>query len=142
MLEKTKYPLYTKVFALLFVFVLTIVCCISAQVDAPADVAFAAEAYSVGDSQTITFIASPADACQDCTWQLTWDKDKTAAITYSIVKDKNPYEYLQLTTNESDCTITVLKYYKVVITYPVYLTLTATSTENTDLSVTCSIKLG
>ena len=53
MLEETRYPLYTKVFVLLFVFVLTIVCCISAQVDAPADVAFAAEAYSVGDRKSV-----------------------------------------------------------------------------------------
>lgn len=145
MLDEAKSNIVGKVFIMLFILVLGAVFSLNLQ-SPTADIAFATEseavAASVGDSQMVTFIASPIEACQDCTWTLTWDQTNTSAITYSVIKDKNPYDYLSLDTDGCSCTITVLKYHKVAITYTVYLTLTATSTENTDLSATCTIKLG
>lgn len=108
------------------------------------DIAFAdsVENRAVGDFQTVIATAHPEGVPQNFKWALEWDKEKTSAITYSVIKDKNPYDYLSLETNNSECKITVLKYHKVGITYTVYLTLTATSKDNPDCSATCSIKLG
>ena len=108
------------------------------------DIAFADsdETRAVGNFQTVLATAHPEGVPQNFKWDLDWDKEKTSAITYSVIKDKNPYDYLSLETNGSECKIAVLKYHKVGITYTVYLTLTATSTDNPDCSAKCSIKLG
>ena len=108
------------------------------------DIAFAEsnQSRAVGDSQTVIATAHPDGVPQNFKWALEWDKEKTSAITYSVIKDKNPYDYLSLEIDGAACKITVLKYHKVGITYTVYLTLTATSKDNPDCSATCSIKLG
>lgn len=108
------------------------------------DIAFAQsnQSRAVGDSKTVVATAHPDGVPQTFEWSLTWDKDKTSSVTYSVIKDKDPYDYLSLETNGSECKITVLKYHKVGITYTVYLTLTATSIDNPDCSAKCSIKLG
>lgn len=146
MIGETNKMAQVKAIAMMLCFVIAFLFCFADTGTPTADIAFAAEneavAASVGDYETVTFTAYPIEACQDCTWTLTWDKDKTSAITYSVIKSKNPYDYIGLSIEGSNCTVSVLKYHKVGITYTVYLTLTATSTENTDLSATCSIKLG
>ena len=108
------------------------------------DIAFAEsnQARAVGDSKTVGATAHPDGVPQTFEWSLTWDKDKTSSITYAVIKDKDPYDYLSLEIDGAECKITVLKYHKVGITYTVYLTLTATSKDNPDCSATCSIKLG
>lgn len=108
------------------------------------DIAFAEsnQARAVGDSKTVVATAHPDGVPQTFEWSLTWDKDKTSSITYAVIKDKDPYDYLSLEIDGAECKITVLKYHKVGITYTVYLTLTATSKDNPDCSATCSIKLG
>ena len=108
------------------------------------DIAFAEsnQARAVGDSKTVVATAHPDGVPQTFEWSLTWDKSKTSSITYSVIKDKDPYDYLSLEIDGAECKITVLKYHKVGITYTVYLTLTATSKDNPDCSATCSIKLG
>ena len=108
------------------------------------DIAFAQsnQTRAVGDSKTVVATAHPDGVPQIFEWSLTWDKDRTSSITYSVIKDKDPYDYLSLEIDGAECKITVLKYYKVGITYTVYLTLTATSKDNPDCSATCSIKLG
>ena len=108
------------------------------------DIAFAEsnQSRAVGDSKTVVATAHPDGVPQNFKWALEWDKEKTSAITYSVIKDKNPYDYLSLEIDGAACKITVLKYHKVGITYTVYLTLTATSKDNPDCSATCSIKLG
>lgn len=108
------------------------------------DIAFADSGtkWSVGDSQTVIATAHPDGVPQTFEWSLTWDKSKTSSITYSVIKDKDPYDYLSLEIDGAECKITVLKYHKVGITYTVYLTLTATSKDNPDCRATCSIKLG
>lgn len=108
------------------------------------DIAFAQsnQTRTVGDSKTVIATAHPDGVPQTFEWSLTWDKDKTSSVTYSVIKDKDPYDYLSLEIDGAECKITVLKYYKVGITYTVYLTLTATSKDNPDCSATCSIKLG
>lgn len=108
------------------------------------DIAFAEsnQTRAVGDSKTVVATAHPDGVPQTFEWSLTWDKSKTSSITYSVIKDKDPYDYLSLEIDGAECKITVLKYHKVGITYTVYLTLTATSKDNPDCSATCSIKLG
>ena len=108
------------------------------------DIAFAEsnQTRAVGDSKTVVATAHPDGVPQTFEWSLTWDKDKTSSITYAVIKDKDPYDYLSLEIDGAECKITVLKYHKVGITYTVYLTLTATSKDNPDCSATCSIKLG
>lgn len=108
------------------------------------DIAFAQsnQSRAVGDSKTVVATAHPDGVPQTFEWSLTWDKDKTSSVTYSVIKDKDPYDYLSLEIDGAECKITVLKYHKVGITYTVYLTLTATSKDNPDCSATCSIKLG
>lgn len=108
------------------------------------DIAFAQsnQSRAVGDSKTVVATAHPDGVPQTFEWSLTWDKDKTSSVTYSVIKDKNPYDYLSLEIDDAECKITVLKYHKVGIIYTVYLTLTATSKDNPDCSATCSIKLG
>lgn len=108
------------------------------------DIAFAQsnQSRAVGDSKTVVATAHPDGVPQTFEWALTWDKDKTSSVTYSVIKDKDPYDYLSLEIDGAECKITVLKYHKVGITYAVYLTLTATSKDNPDCSATCSIKLG
>lgn len=108
------------------------------------DIAFAQsnQSKAVGDSKTVVATAHPDGVPQTFEWSLTWDKDKTSSVTYSVIKDKDPYDYLSLEIDGAECKITVLKYHKVGITYTVYLTLTATSKDNPDCSATCSIKLG
>lgn len=108
------------------------------------DIAFAQsnQSRAVGDSKTVVATAHPDCVPQTFEWSLTWDKDKTSSITYSVIKDKDPYDYLSLEIDGAECRITVLKYHKVGITYTVYLTLTATSKDNPDCSAICSIKLG
>ena len=107
-------------------------------------IAFAesSQTRAVGDSKTVVATAHPDGVPQTFEWSLTWNKDKTSSITYAVIKDKDPYDYLSLEIDGSECKITVLKYHKVGITYTVYLTLTATSKDNPDCSATCSIKLG
>ena len=108
------------------------------------DIAFAQsnQSKAVSDSKTVIATAHPDGVPQTFEWSLTWDKDKTSSVTYSVIKDKDPYDYLSLEIDGAECKITVLKYHKVGITYTVYLTLTATSKDNPDCSATCSIKLG
>lgn len=108
------------------------------------DIAFAQsdQTRAVGDSKTVVATAHPDGVPQTFEWSLTWDKDKTSSVTYSVIKDKDPYDYLSLEIDGAECKITVLKYHKVGITYTVYLTLMATSIDNPDCSATCSIKLG
>lgn len=108
------------------------------------DIAFAEsnQTRAVGDSKIVVATAHPDGVPQTFEWTLTWDKDKTSSITYAVIKDKDPYDYLSLEIDGGECKITVLKYHKVGITYTVYLTLTATSKDNPDCSATCSIKLG
>ncbi len=108
------------------------------------DIAFAQsnQSRTVGDSKTVVATAHPDGVPQTFEWSLTWDKDKTSSVTYSVIKDKDPYDYLSLEIDGAECKITMLKYHKVGITYTVYLTLTATSKDNPDCSATCSIKLG
>lgn len=108
------------------------------------DIAFAEsnQTRAIGDSKTIVATAHPDGVPQTFEWSLTWDKDKTSSITYAVIKDKDPYDYLSLEIDGAECKITVLKYHKVGITYTVYLTLTATSKDNPVCSATCSIKLG
>lgn len=108
------------------------------------DIAFAdsVETRAVGDSKTVVATAHPDGVPQTFEWSLTWDKDKTSSVTYSVIKDKDPYDYLSLEIDGAECKISVLKYHKVGITYTVYLTLTATSKDNPDCSAICSIKLG
>ena len=108
------------------------------------DIAFAQsnQSRAVGDFKTVVATAHPDGVPQTFEWSLTWDKDKTSSVTYSVIKDKDPYDYLSLEIDGAECKITVLKYHKVGITYIVYLTLTATSKDNPDCSATCSIKLG
>lgn len=108
------------------------------------DIAFAEsnQSRAVGDFKTVVATAHPDGVPQTFEWSLTWDKDKTSSVTYSVIKDKDPYDYLSLEIDGAECKITVLKYHKVGITYIVYLTLTATSKDNPDCSATCSIKLG
>lgn len=108
------------------------------------DIAFAEsnQTRAVCDSKTVVATAHPNGVPQTFEWSLTWDKDKTSSVTYSVIKDKDPYDYLNLEIDGAECKITVLKYHKVGITYTVYLTLTATSKDNPDCSATCSIKLG
>lgn len=108
------------------------------------DIAFAEsnQSRAIGDSKTVVATAHPGGVPQTFEWSLTWDKDKTLSVTYSVIKDKDPYDYLSLEIDGAECKITVLKYHKVGITYTVYLTLTATSKDNPDCSATCSIKLG
>lgn len=108
------------------------------------DIAFAQsnQPRAVGDSKTVIATAHPDGVPQTFEWSLTWDKDKTSSVTYSVIKDKDPYDYLSLEISGAECKITLLKYHKVGITYTVYLTLTATSNDNPDCSATCSIKLG
>lgn len=110
----------------------------------PYDIAFAEsnQTRAVGYSKTVVATAHPDGVPQTFEWSLTWDKSKTSSITYSVIKDKDPYDYLSLAIDGAECKITVLKYHKVGITYTVYLTLTATSKDNPDCSATCSIKLG
>lgn len=138
MLEENKVPLISKVFILAFVFVLTFACCLTGQNNYSADVAFAA----VGDNTVVEFTAYPLDACQDCTWELSIDEDKMTSWLTNRVKEKNISDYIQLTIDGNRCTVTALQYFKYGIQYTTYYTLTATSTQNTDLFVTCSIKLG
>lgn len=138
MLEEKQFPLISKVFILAFVFVLTFACCLTGQNNYSADVAFAA----VGDNTVVEFTAYPLDACQDCTWELTIDEDKMTSWLTNRVKEKNISDYIQLTIDGKRCTVTALQYFKYGIQYTTYYTLTATSTQNTELSVTCSIKLG
>lgn len=108
------------------------------------DIAFAQSNQTrvVGDFKTVVATAHPDGVPQTFEWSLTWDKDKTSSVTYSVIKDKDPYDYLSLEIDGAECKITVLKYHKVGITYTVYLTLTATSKDNPNCSATCSIKLG
>lgn len=108
------------------------------------DIAFAEsnQSRTVGDFKTVVATAHPDGVPQTFEWSLTWDKDKTSSVTYSVIKDKDPYDYLSLEIDGAECKITVLKYHKVGITYTVYLTLTATSKDNPNCSATCSIKLG
>lgn len=108
------------------------------------DIAFAEsnQTRAVGDSKTVIATAHPDGVPQTFEWSLTWDKDKTSSVTYSVIKDKDPYDYLSIEIDGTECKITVLKYHKVGITYTVYLTLTATSKDNPDCSASCSIKLG
>lgn len=108
------------------------------------DIAFAQsnQSRAVADSKTVIATAYPDGVPQTFEWSLTWDKDKTSSVTYSVIKDKDPYDYLSIDIDGAECKITVLKYHKVGITYTVYLMLTATSKDNPDCSATCSIKLG
>lgn len=108
------------------------------------DIAFAEsnQSRAVGDSKTVVATAHPDGVPQTFEWSLTWDKDKTSSITYSVIKDKDPYDYLSLEIDGAECKITVLKYHKVGITYKVYLTLTVVSKDNPECSAQCSIKLG
>lgn len=108
------------------------------------DIAFAQsnQSRAVGDFKTVVATAHPDGVPQTFEWPLTWDKDKTSSVTYSVIKDKDPYDYLSLEIDGAECKITVLKYHKVGITYTVYLKLTATSKDSPDCSATCSIKLG
>ncbi len=146
MISETNWRKQMQVMVIIMCFVIACVLCLTFPNEPTADIAFAASneatAAAVGDTKTVTFMAYPIDSCQGCTWELTWDAEKTSAITYSVIKSKNPYDYLGVAIDGSSCTLSVLKYHKVGITYTVYLTLTATSTENTNLSATCSIKLG
>ena len=102
------------------------------------DVAFA----DVGDTFLLSATVEPADAYQGVEWTLAWDEEKTSSITYAVIKNKDPYDYIGLDIDGLNCTLTVIKYHKVVIKYTVYLILTCTSTWDSSKSATCSIKLG
>ena len=75
------------------------------------DIAFAEsnQTRAVGDSKTVVATAHPDGVPQTFEWSLTWDKSKTSSITYSVIKDKDPYDYLSLEIDGAECKITVLK---------------------------------
>lgn len=104
----------------------------------------AAVAAAVGDSFTIIFSAYPSDACQDCTWALTIDESKMNTWLCNRVRDKlaEGKIFISLEINGNQCTVSALEYFKYGVKYTTYWTLTATSTENNELTASCSIQLG
>lgn len=134
---------YILVLSLIFVLFFVFSCSLPTY---STDIAFAEEgdavASSVGDSQTVEFVAYPLESCQDCTWELTIDEDKMTSWLTNRVKEKDINDYIQLTIDGNKCTVTALQYFKYGIKYTTYYTLTATSIQNPELSATCSIKLG
>lgn len=100
-------------------------------------------AFADGEtSYLITAIVEPLDSLQEVEWTLIWDEENTGSVAYWAVKDKEPQEYVGLEIDGLNCTVSFIKYYKVVFTITVYLKLIATSVENPELTAECSIKLG
>lgn len=123
----------------LFLLLLTLVFSALKPMPQEYDIAFAEDNP---EPVLVTAFAEPLDSCQDFTWSLIWDQEKTGSVAYWAVKDKDPLEYIGLEIDGANCTVSFKKYYKVIITVTVYLTLTATSVENEEMFATCSIKLG
>ena len=109
--------------------------------------AFSTPSYDIAfaDGETsylITAIVEPLDSLQEVEWTLIWDEENTGSVAYWAVKDKDPQEFVGLEIDGLNCTVSFIKYYKVVFTITVYLKLIATSVENPELTAECSIKLG
>jgi len=124
---------------MLFCILLTLVISALKPISYSYDIAFAAD-----DPEPVLVVATaePIDARQEFTWSLTWDEEKTGSVAYWAVKDKDPLEYIGLEIDGANCTVSFIKYYKVLFTITVYLLLRATSVENEELYAECSIKLG
>ena len=100
-------------------------------------------AFADGEtSYLITAIVEPLDSLQEVVWTLEWDEENTGSVQYWAIKDKDPLEYVGLEIDGLNCTVSFIKYYKVLFTITVYLKLTATSVENEEISAVCTIKLG
>ena len=100
-------------------------------------------AFADGEtSYLITAIVEPLDSLQEVEWTLIWDEENTGSVAYWAVKDKDPQEFVGLEIDGLNCTVSFIKYYKVLFTITVYLKLTATSVENEEISAVCTIKLG
>ena len=109
--------------------------------------AFSTPSYDIAfaDGETsylITAIVEPLDSLQEVVWSLEWDEENTGSVQYWAIKDKDPLEYVGLEIDGLNCTVSFIKYYKVLFTITVYLKLTATSVENEEISAVCTIKLG
>ena len=93
-------------------------------------------------SYLITATVMPIDSIHEVEWTLIWDEENTGSVAYWAVKDKDPQEFVGLEIDGLNCTVSFIKYYKVLFTITVYLKLIATSTDNPEISAECSIKLG